>query len=234
MAGEPPRRAGLIAWVRRSIAAGARRSTGRLADAARRPHHLVVAGLAAGLAASPAPVWGAVTIAVVAAAVAGGAARSAGARGLPMIALAGGAVAAGALLGAIRLEAIDTAARRGGPDGAVVSGTAILLEHPRPSQFGSSTAIRMTQGRATGAMLLARVDGPRPWPGGGEPGTILRVAGTARTPAAGGSFDWRAYLRRRGIAFELAIDSIAGTGRRRGGLAGGIDSMRRRAEAAVG
>ena len=72
-----------------------------------------------------------------------------------MIALAVGAVAAGALLGAIRLEAIDTAARRGGPDGAVVSGTAILLEHPRPSQFGSSTAIRMTQGRATGAMLLA-------------------------------------------------------------------------------
>ena len=234
MADEPVRRDGLIAWSRVWIAAGTRASAGRLTEAGRRPHHLVVAAFAAGLAAAPAPVWGAPIGAVLVAAIAARAARAAGAREMPIVALAAGAVMAGALLGGLRLTAIDSAARRAGPDGAVVSGTAILLEHPRPSQFGSSAAIRMTQGRATGATLLGRLDGPRPWPGGGEPGTILRIAGTARTPAAGGSFDWRAYLRRRGIAYELALDSLADTGRRRGWLAGGIDSMRLRAEAALG
>jgi competence protein ComEC len=83
-------------------------------------------------------------------------------------------------------------------------------------------------------MLLARVDGRRPWPAKGDPGAILRVSGTAKRPATGRTFDWRAYLRRRGIAYELAIDSMADTGHRRGGLSGAIDSMRRRAEAALG
>jgi competence protein ComEC len=132
------------------------------------------------------------------------------------------------------LAGIDESARLPGPDGSPVSGTAILLEHPRPSQFGSSAAIRMTSGRGAGAMMLARVDGGRPWPAGGEPGAILRVAGTAKEPATGRSFDWRAYLRRRGIAFELAVDSLTATGRRRGGLLGAIDSMRGRAERALG
>jgi competence protein ComEC len=151
-----------------------------------------------------------------------------------MALLVAASIAAGVLCGGLRLEAIDRAATLAGPDGAPVSGTAVLLEHPRPSLFGSSAAIRMTSGRAAGSTLLGRLNGRRPWPARGRPGSILRVRGAAEQPAAGGSFDWRAYLRRRGIAFELAIDTMVDTGERRGGLPGAIDSMRARAEHALG
>jgi competence protein ComEC len=228
------REARLIRWSRTGIAAATERSTAWAAVAGRRPHHIVMAALAGGIAAAPAPRWAAASVAVVAALSASAAAHSTGRGPFPFVPLAVAAALAGAALGTLRVTAIDATARRAGPDGAAVSGTAILLEHPRPSQFGSSAAIRLTSGRAAGATMLGRVDGPRPWPGGGEPGVILRVAGTAQRPAAGGSFDWRAYVRRRGIAYELAIDSLADTGRRRDGPSGAIDSMRIRAEAALG
>jgi competence protein ComEC len=148
--------------------------------------------------------------------------------------LAGVMVCIGALAGGWRLHSIDHAAARAGPAGGSITARAVLLEHPRESLFGSSAAIRIVSGRAAGARVLARLDGHAPWPRGGEPGTILAVSGTVKEPAAGGSFDWRAYLRRRGIAFELALDSLAPTGLRRTGIAGAIDSMRARAEAALG
>ena len=230
----PTREARLIRWSRGRIAAATERSTAWAAVAGRRPHHIVMAGLAAGIAAAPAPAWAAPSAALVIAAVAVATVRPSGARPFRFAAFAVAAVLAGAVLGTLRLAAIDSAARRAGPDGAAVSGTAILLEHPRPSQFGSSAAVRLTSGSAAGATMLGRLDGSRPWPGRGEPGVILRLTGTAQRPAAGGSFNWRAYLRRRGIAFELAIDSVADAGRRRGGLSGAIDSIRARAEAALG
>src|SRR3954465_12398386 len=234
MAHGASREARLIRWSRTGIAAAAERSSVWAAVAGRRPHHIVMAALAGGIAAAPAPRWAAASVAVVAAVIASAAARSAAARPFPLAALAIAAALAGTALGTLRVTAIDAGARRAGPDGTAVSGTAILLEHPRPSHFGSPPAVRLTSGRAAGATMLGRVDGPRPWPGGGEPGVILRVAGSAQRPAAGGSFDWRAYLRRRGIAYELAVDSLADTGRRRGGPSGAIDSMRIRAEAALG
>jgi competence protein ComEC len=230
----PFQESGLIRWSRVCSATGVRRSAAGLAELARRPHHLVVAAFAAGLAAAPAPSSAAAAVVAAGGAIAIAAARSSRARVAPTAALTVGAALAGVTLGLVRVSAIDSAAQRGGPDGAIVAGSATLLEHPRPSQFGSSAAVRLVGGRAAGSMLLARVDGPRPWPGGGEPGTILRVRGSARAPAAGGSFDWRAYLRLRGIRFELAVDELADTGRRRGGLPGAIDAMRRRAEAALG
>jgi competence protein ComEC len=234
MADRASREGRLIRWSRTGIAAAAERSSVWAAVAGRRPHHIVMAALAGGIAAAPAPRWAAASVALVAAVSASAAARSTGARSFPLAPLAIAAALAGTALGTLRVTAVDAGARRAGPDGTAVSGTAILLEHPRPSQFGSSAPIRLTSGRAAGATMLGRVDGRRPWPGGGEPGVILRVAGTAGRPAAGGSFDWRAYLRRRGIAYELAVDSLADTGRRRGGPSGAIDSMRRRAEAALG
>jgi competence protein ComEC len=234
MADAARREARLIRWSRVRVAAATKLSTTWTAASGRRPHHIVVGALAAGIAAAPAPSWVAPSATVCVATLAVAAARSTRARQFPLAAIAVAAVLAGVALGTLRLAAIDSAARRAGPDGAAVSGTATLLEHPRPSQFGSSAAIRLTSGGATGATMLGRLDGPRPWPGRGEPGVILRVTGTAQRPAAGGSFDWRAYLRRRGIAFELAIDSVADTGRRRGGLSGAIDSIRARAEAALG
>src|SRR3954454_15731917 len=234
MADGASREARLIQWSRAGIAAATERSAAWTAVAGRRPHHIVMAALAGGIAAAPAPRWAAASVAVVAAVIASAAARSTGARPFPLASLAVAAALAGVALGTLRVTAIDAGARRPGPDRAAVSGTAILLEHPRPSQFGSSAAIRMTSGRAAGATVLGRLDGSRPWPGRGEPGVILRLTGSAQRPAAGGSFDWRAYLRRRGIAYELALDSLADTGRRRGGPSGAIDSMRIRAEAALG
>jgi competence protein ComEC len=143
-------------------------------------------------------------------------------------------VCSGALAGEWRLGRIDHAAALAGPAGTTVSARAILLEHPRPSLFGSSAAIQIVSGRASGARMLARMAGHRLWPDGGQPGSVVRVAGTTETPAAGDQFDWRAYLRRRGIAYELALDSVAVTGSRRGGALGAVDAMRRRAEAALG
>ena len=51
--------------------------------------------------------------------------------------------------------------------------------------------------------------------------------------AAGDDFDFAAFLRSRGIGREVQVESLTPLGRR-GGLAGVVDSMRRRAEAGIG
>jgi competence protein ComEC len=228
------RRVGAGSWpLLDSIARAGGSIRDRVAEVARRPHHVGAGTLAVGLAISP----GAPGLATVAATTAAGltcaAAKCAGTRPGPLALLAAVMVCAGAVGGAWRIDAIDRSASLVGPDGTSITGLAVLLEHPRPSQFGSSASIRMISGQATGAPLLARLSGPRPWPGGGDPGSILRVAGIAKQPAVGRSFDWRGYLRRRGIGFELALDQVSPTGERRGGPPGVIDSMRRRAEVAL-
>jgi competence protein ComEC len=194
----------------------------------RRPYHVAAAALAVGLALAGAPKPAAVITAGM------GAAALAAVRLQRLALLVAAMVIIGALAGGWRLNAIDASAARAGPAGRTVVAQATLLEHPRPSLFGSSAALQIDSGSAAGARVLARLDGRRGWPGGGQPGTVLRVAGTVKEPASGSSFDWRAYLRRRGIAFELALDSLEPTGRRRGGLLGAVDSMRRRAETALG
>ncbi|MBD0281148.1 MAG: ComEC/Rec2 family competence protein [Thermoleophilaceae bacterium] len=70
--------------------------------------------------------------------------------------------------------------------------------------------------------------------GAGGPGPTTGPF-TARSPAGptGDSFDFAAYLRRRGIAGELLLDNVRATGRRRSGVDGLLDRMRRRAERAV-
>jgi competence protein ComEC len=234
MAGAARRKTGLTRWSRAQIDAAAAWTARCATLAGRRPHHIVLAALATGIATAPAPEWVAAFAVTAAPAIGAAAARSVSVRPIAPAALACAAVLAGTAVGTLRLDAIDTPARRAGPDGAALTGTAVLLEHPRPSRFGSSAAIRMTSGRASGATVLGRIDGPRPWPALGRPGAILRVSGTAAPPASGGSFDWRAYLRRRGIAFELEVELVTDTGRRRGGLSGAIDAMRTRAEAALG
>ncbi|MEA2397371.1 MAG: competence protein ComEC, partial [Thermoleophilaceae bacterium] len=214
-----------------SVGAAARRSAAALG---RRPHHLAMGALAAGLLIAPNPRVAMPVAALSAGAVAMTAARAAGKPSWPLALLGVVMVCGGGVVGAWRVTAIDGSAERAGPDGAPLSGRAILLEHPRQSQFGSSAAVRMTSGRAAGSRVLARLDGFRPWPDGGEPGAVLELSGSVERPAAGGSFDWRAYLRRRGIAYELGLDSLSGTGARRGGIMGVVDSMRRRAERALG
>ncbi len=141
---------------------------------------------------------------------------------------------AGAAIGAARLEAIDRSAAI--PPGSLAPTPADLLEHPRPSPFGSSAALRLVSGPARGARVLARAPADAAWPAGGAIGTRVLVAGGLRAPVrrAGSDIDWPAYLRRRGIAMELSISSLRSTGERRGGVAGALDGARARAERALG
>jgi competence protein ComEC len=163
-------------------------------------------------------------------------------------------IPAGAAVGEARLRAIDAPAHRV-HDGERVVTTAHLLEHPRPSPFGSSAEVRLAGGRLRGARMLARF--PR-WLdlGTNVPiGAELVVRGRVRAvpdergrgravpqerggPRAGpeeraDDFDFSAYLRRSGVAGELLLDDVRVTGRRRGGLEGWLDRVRERAERAV-
>jgi transposase len=79
---------------------------------------------------------------------------------------------------------------------------------------------------------MAYTDRDVRWPSGAGAGLEVEVSGSLRRPRTkpNADFDWPAYLRRRGIALELKVDSLRLTGRRRGGPAGAIDAARRRAE----
>lgn len=140
----------------------------------------------------------------------------------------------GAGVGGARLAAIDAPARRL-ESGAVIAARAHLQERPRPSTFGSRAEVRVVSGRLAGTRLLARAPRELRWPEGVAVGAELRLRGVVRPPrsAPGADFDFAAYLRRRGVAGELWLDSVSATERRRGGLAGVLDSMRQRAEQAV-
>jgi competence protein ComEC len=137
-------------------------------------------------------------------------------------------------VGGARLAAIDAPAR-GLESGRALGTRAHLLERPRPSEFGSRAEVRVVSGRLSGARLLARAPRWVRWPKGLAVGAEVRVRGVVRRPrsADDADFDFAAHLRRRGIAGELWLDSVIATGGRRGGVAGVLDSMRRRAERAV-
>jgi competence protein ComEC len=66
----------------------------------------------------------------------------------------------------------------------------------------------------------------------GEPGTPGFGPLPAK-PRPGDSFDYAAFLRSRGIGRELAVESMRAVGRR-GGVEGAVDSIRSRAERAIG
>jgi competence protein ComEC len=203
------------------------RAAAALTQLERRPFHAGAAALAAGLALAQSP-----SSAAAAALILGTA--CAALRRRRLAAVVGLALLTGATIGAARLAAIDRQMRAATP-GTSLAASATLLERPRPSRFGSSAELRIETGRASGARVLARMEGHAPWPGGGEPGTGLRVTGALETPRRkpGERLDWPAYLRRRGIAVELAVDTIRATGRSRDGLSGAIDRIRRRGERAL-
>jgi competence protein ComEC len=202
------------------------------------PHLVAVAALALGLALAPASPP--VALAVVAAALPAmvvWAGREAGA-------VAALLVAAGLLIGGARLEPLERA-QGSVVDGRRYEGVATVLERPRPGQFGSSAVVRLASveagppngeaGLPRGLRVLARTSAGTDWPHGGEPGIEVRVAGSLARPRSSprSDFDWPAYLRRRGIVAELRVDSLTATGRRRGGIPGALDAMRRRAERAT-
>ena len=193
----------------------------------RYPHLLAAALVTAGLAASSYP-SAALAAAGAAVAIAAALWRAGVRRGVALTAAV--ALIAGVAAGTARVAAIDAQAERVKP-GERIEGEATLVERPRPSRFGSSAVLELPNG----ARVLARAGGRVRWPSGGEPGTVVGVTGTARRPrrSASSDFDWPAYLRRRGIRAELAVDVVTPTGRHRGGPAGVIDALRGRAERAV-
>jgi competence protein ComEC len=138
-----------------------------------------------------------------------------------------------ALVGTVRLDAIDAPADRlvAGQELAVV---AHLAERPSPGPFGSSAEVTVAGGPAEGGRLLARFGRGAELPAGIGVGAELRLAGRFREARRGdGDFDYAAHLRRRGIAGELIVERARVTGGRRGGLAGMVDRVRERAEAGI-
>jgi len=137
----------------------------------------------------------------------------------------------GAFAGHARLAAIDAPSGFLHP-GERFAGRAWLLERPRPSLFDSSAEVRLAAGPARGALVLARAPRGWSWPGSGSPGAALDLAGLLKRPqnSASATFDYPAYLRRRGIHFELALDRLRSGGPPRRGLTGIVDSMRKRSE----
>ncbi|MEA2350007.1 MAG: competence protein ComEC, partial [Thermoleophilaceae bacterium] len=193
----------------------------------RRPFHAGVAAVVAGLAVAERPGLAALGAVVLGAACAG-------LRVPRLAAVLGLALLIGATVGAARLAAIDRQMHAARP-GTSIAATATLLARPRRSRFGSSAELRFDSGRAAGTRVIARMSGQASWPGGGEPGMELHVAGALEAPSRkpGERLDWPAYLRRRGIGAQLVVDTIRATGRSRGGPSGAIDRMRRRGERAL-
>jgi competence protein ComEC len=195
-------------------------------------------------------------------------------------------VVGAALIGALRLAAIDRPARAA-PAGAAIEAEATLLERPRAGLFGSSAPMRIETGPARGLRILARRSEVS-WPAV-DPGVRFRLRGFVKPPAdaagsgrgggasagtdgasaatdgasaagrgtgavpseanagapgtpgfgplpalsdPGGEFDFAAFLRSRGIGREVEVESLQPIGRR-AGVAGLVDSIRRRAEAGI-
>jgi competence protein ComEC len=136
------------------------------------------------------------------------------------IALAGVAALAGLTLGAARLRAIDAGAYSGEP-GEEVRIRGFVDAVPRRSDGRVEIRVDTADGR-----LLVAGREPLPEVAVGE-GIVAR--GSLRPPEP-----WRAgYLAIHGIRQVAAVDELRPTAARRTGLAGLLDSIRRRAEAAL-
>jgi competence protein ComEC len=135
-----------------------------------------VAGLALSPAGSKPPLVAAALAAILSACVFGR--RSA--------AWAAALVLGAALIGGLRVHAIDAPAAAA-PPGTVIDAEATLLERPRAGLFGSSAPMRIESGPARGLRILARND--EAWPSM-DPGVRFRIRAFVRMPraAAAGAF----------------------------------------------
>jgi competence protein ComEC len=101
-----------------------------------------------------------------------------------------------------------------------------LLEPVRERVVGPAVArARLLGGPADGEVVVLRARRAGAWP---EVGEIVAVEGQV---APLGRFD--AYQRRRGAGAALEVSELHRTGERRGGIAGLVDTVRRRAEAGL-
>ena len=130
------------------------------------------------------------------------------------------AALAGLAAGALRLASIDGGALRG-PQGARVALDGHLATEPRWDPRGASAQLVTASGR-----VLVR----SPQLDGLSSGEGVRAEGALAEPDP---FD-ATRLERDGIAMELEAERVEPTGSGRGGLAGRVDAIRERAEAALG
>jgi competence protein ComEC len=199
-------------------------------DAARgHPRHVVLFALAAGLGLGPVSPVATLGAALLAAVV--------GRRGLGLLAVA--AVLGGAAFADARLAALDAGSLRA-MHGRHWEGSAVVLEPVREHGAHASARVRLN-GLGEQAVARLRVPGARPqfgpggtgsaagggpsrhaWP---EAGEIVVLAGRV---APLDRFD--AFQGRRGAHAALEVDRMRRTGVWRGGVAGSLDRVRRRAE----
>jgi competence protein ComEC len=186
------------------------------------PRHLVLGAGVAGLLAGPADARVAMAVAAV----------IVGLAGRPRLAvLAVAALLAGSVFADARLRALD-AGVLGASTGRALQTRATVLEPIRERPVGPAVArVRLLDGLGAGEQAVLRVrkgsyrDAKRPaeaWP---EVGDIVAVTGSV---APLGFAD--AYQRRRNAHAAIAASRVAPTGTRRGGVAGVLDGVRRRAE----
>jgi len=131
------------------------------------------------------------------------------------------ALIAGSIAGGERLAAIDAGAT------AAAMGSEIVVEGFTTAPIRSSRGVTRVPVETTRGRLLVQTSsrtGPLP------AGSGIRASGTARPPP-----DWfRDELERDGIRTVLLTDRIQQTGQRRRGVTGFVDSLRQRAEDALG
>ena len=194
--------------------------------------HAVLGGAVAGLGAAPylppSPLAPAALLSLAAAAAAslalaatkGARHQSARHRGAWHFCLALAAATVGLVAGDARVAAIDHGAFAGTP-GERVSVRGVVTGVPRPQQGLLLVPVDTPDGR----LVIEAPPPERDVRVGGE----VRAEGVVREPAP-----WQAgRLRIGGVARIVATDSIDPTGRSRGGVAGALDDVRDRAEAAL-
>jgi competence protein ComEC len=200
------------------------------------PRHLALAGLVAGLLAAGAgpgaPLWCAVAACLIALVARG--------PGLALLAVA--LVVAGGWVGHRRLEAIDRSSLRPFTgDLVVVRGFLVKRERPTHGAFRGRvrlSALRLAGGPGHWRRLADTIElrPERPLAAPLAVGDELEARGAIQLPKRRGetSFDYAAYLHRAGVHAVVSADLVRATGRRRGGLPGFVDGIRRRAETGVG
>jgi competence protein ComEC len=146
------------------------------------------------------------------------------------------AVPAGAVLGAARIAAIDRSPLR--PlTGHDVTVRGYVVRRERTSFGVRRLRVRVTAVSGRGQVRdLVQVRVPKDARYGRPAvGDELVATGTLELPrrSSGDSFDYAGYLRRAGVHAILRGRFVEATGARRGGLAGTVDAIRRRAERGV-
>src|SRR6185436_17974197 len=135
------------------------------------------------------------------------------------------AVLGGSAAGRERLKVVDSG-RLAAVAGSPISGAVVLLEPMRRRGGGPVVArVRLVAGPLAGEGAVLRVRGEALEGGVPGVGEILRVEGSV---APLGRYD--AYQRPRGAGAAIDARVVRRTGERRGGLAGALDGVRRRAE----